>query len=656
MFVLGLSGGFAVHDNADVPRDRMHDAAAVLLHDGRIVAAIEEERLNRIKHTNKAPVQAIRFCLERAGITLADVERLCWSFSEEALNIDLAQVYRYRPWDYRDVRAEIQDLLAAELGYRVARERISFVHHHIAHAYSAFSLSGFERSLVVTFDGVGDHTAGLVLAGAGTGLEIVHAFPAEKSLGQFYEIGISPLGYHLFDEYKAMGLAPYGDPARFQDLFRQCYELLPDGQYALDLPRLILTLSQTFKARRRGEPFEQIHKDLAAALQGALEELIFHVLRHYRHDTGLTSLCLAGGVAHNCTANGRILDAGLFERVFVQPASHDAGCAIGAAVHGYFDAAEQPRALAAITDVYWGPAPDLGQARALLARWRDHVAVEEAHDIADRAAQSLAEGCVIGWVQGRSEFGPRALGNRSILADPRPAENKHIVNQMVKKRESYRPFAPAVLEEQAAEYFELAPGVAMLDFMSYAVRVRPDKRALLGAITHVDGSARLQTVRRQANPAFWQLIDRFRARTGVPIVLNTSFNNDVEPIVDSVEDALVCFLTTGLHHLIIGNLFISKKDADMAAYLSLVPELPPHVYLSHTRSSRARRFTLRHDHDSDLRYELDEALAWMFDTLDGRASLGELAERCPFRIEREVLVQRMRDAWSRRLVRLTPGA
>jgi carbamoyltransferase len=354
----------------------------------------------------------------------------------------------------------------------------------------------------------------------------IDAFPQSKSLGVLYLEAIKYIGYASFDEYKVMGLAPYGDPERFLGLLRTSYALLPDGKYDLALDRIDATLKPAVERRAKGAPITQAHMDLAAGLQSALEEIVLHVLRHHQRASGHRRLCLAGGVAHNCTMNGKIARSGMFEEIFVQPAAHDAGCALGAAlaVSVPDGAAPRPRRL---SSVYWGR--DVGDDRAIRAeldRWSPWLTVERSADVARTAASLIAGGAVIGWVQGRSEFGPRALGHRSILADPRPAENKDRINRMVKKREAYRPFAPSVLEERAHEFFVLPQAASTLGFMVIVLEVREDRRELLGAITHVDGTARVQTVSRAASPRYWDVIHAFGELTGVPVLLNTSFNNN----------------------------------------------------------------------------------------------------------------------------------
>jgi carbamoyltransferase len=665
MIILGFSGGpNAIHEKTfEVFPGAMHDAAAVLLRDGEVVSAIEQERLDRIKHSNKGPFDAIRFCLDAAGLGLGDVDRLAF--------------YGERPfWDWMlrrhyldhveqpllvDAQTLMRATLTRELGEGVAPGQPLFIGHHLAHAMSAAALSGFDESLVLTIDGRGDDIAGGIYLARGNRLETVATLPVAKSLGYFYLTTIAFLGYRIFDEYKVMGLAPYGDPDRYQDLFKAVYTLEPEGQYSLNMERL-RGLFEVVSPRRPWEPITQVHQDIAAALQRSLEEIVFHVLRHYRQATGQRNLCLSGGVAHNCTLNGKILRSGLFDDVFVQPASHDAGCALGAAL--YVDAQEAERPVRPrLPHVYWGT--DIGPAdevEAELRRWEDFVDIERVPDPCAAAAELLAQGQVLGWVQGRSEFGPRALGNRSIVADPRPSENKDIINAMVKKREAFRPFAPSVLEERVHELFDLPVGTR-LPFMVFTVSVREDKRDLLGAITHVDGSARIQTVSRQTNERYWRLIDEFGRRTGVPVVLNTSFNNNAEPIVDSVRDAVVCFLTTRLHGLVAGDFVVRKREVPWTAYLKLVPALPRHIEVHQMRSYSPESgwssiFRVGSNTPGGHNKTITRPVFELLEKIDGRTSLEDLllpADGTAWS-DAEAVVQDVLDLWGSRLITLAPAA
>lgn len=659
MTILGLTGGMDLaHSNAHrLPYDFIHDAAAVLIRDGRVVAAIEEERLNRIKHTNKRPHRALRFCLESAGIGPEQLDAVVFYATEpyvkrvlETLHLaDLGQKDLLTP------RAVMQRLLREELGYELDAAKIFFVDHHTGHAVSAFALSGFTEALVVTLDGQGEGISGMVYDGRGRQMKPLKSFTEQHSLGYLYRDVIRFLGYEMFDEYKVMGMAPYGDPTKYRALFQTFYELLPGGDYRLHLER-VRGLFHVTKPRRKGDVFNETHQHLAAALQEAVELIGLHVLTHFRTVTGHKNLCLAGGVAHNCSLNGRVLYEGGFERIFVQPAAHDAGCALGAAIAVQL-ALAPASPVEPLTHVLWGtPIGDDAQIEPVLRAWSDFVTAERCADIVARAADELAAGKAIGWVQGRAEFGPRALGNRSILADPRPAENKDIINRMVKKREAYRPFAPSVLEEKVDDYFITTATQKTFPTMSVILDVRPEMRTLLGAITHVDGTARVQTVSRAANARYWELINAFGERTGVPMLLNTSFNNHAEPIVDSVTDSIVCFLTTDLHALAVGDWLVKKREPAPEAWLARRIGLPVTVALAQERRwtsgteqawVREARFTYHHGKTA----KLSEAMFGVLGAADGHATLADLGAKAGLdRVATLALVPELRELWSNRMV------
>jgi carbamoyltransferase len=556
-----------------------------------------------------------------------------------------------------DVVELLREQWRERLGASVPRDRIHFVRHHMAHAVNTFEMSGFERALVVTLDGQGETESGLVLSATPHSLELLSSVPIPNSLGHFFWHAIGFLGFRLFDEYKVMGLAPYGDPARLRSHFEPMYELLPEGRWELR-PQLLETLHDVLKPRRKGEPIEQIHKDFAASLQELLERTVFHLLRHFQSVTGHRRLCLGGGVAHNCTMNGNILRSGLFDEVFVHPASHDAGNALGAALSVHREVTGKPHRRR-LRSVYWGT--DIGGSSDVAPRlepWSEFLEMRRSAAIEEETAELIAAGKVIGWVQGRSEFGPRALGNRSILADPRPAEHKNLINMMVKKREAFRPFAPAVLAEDAADYFELPGDQREFPFMTFVLKVQPDKRALLGAVTHIDGSARVQTVSREDNPRFWALIRAFKARTGVPVLLNTSFNNNVEPIVDSVDDAVVCFLTTGIDVLVVGDQIATKKPGCRNS--ALVPLLPNHVRLLQTRQQTPGgtirdTFELRRAlWDGEARKPLSAEVFGLLRGADGGTSIAELARAADLR--ESAVLPALEELWAERCVVLRPAA
>ena len=569
-----------------------HDSAAVLLDDGEVVAAVEEERLNRVKHTNFFPRRSIRWVLESSGLTIADVDLIAVNFSE--LEADRAAQLGHIGWNpgarrFGSGRELVAAGLQREFGVGGLASKVRFCSHHLAHAWSAFHPSGFRDALVIVIDGAGpDGHGGSACALVGTAqrgsdIEVLKLYPSDASVGNGYTMLSSVLGYRRFDEYKVMGLAPYGDPSVYRSLFSGFYELLDDGEYRLAsyeaICAALLRAGLVGTARKRHEPFTQSHKDYAAALQEWLETIVLHVVTHFRKTTGLKRLCLAGGVAHNCTLNGKLLYSGLFDQVFVQPAAHDPGGAYGAALSALFDEGVTLRGEER-AHLYTGPstvqAPDMLATQ--LDAWSDLISYEHVPDGIERtAARLLAEGNIIGWVQGCAEFGPRALGNRSILGDPRPAENKARINEMVKKREGYRPFAPSVLEERLHDVFDVPRDAADFSHMLFVVKVKEQYHAQLAAITHVDGTARIQTVAKETNPRYWRLIREFEERTGVPVLLNTSFNNNVEPIVTTVDEAMACFLTTDLHYLVIETHLIAKKQPQLAAAscLDLVATIPP---------------------------------------------------------------------------------
>lgn len=657
MLIIGLSGGlnWAGSEHFQEVSHFLHDAAAVLVRDGEVVAALEEERVNRLKHSNKFPIGAVRACLDIAGVDAAVIDRWAYCFGNVletlALNAFLADLNASPRLASADVLA---DRLSEGLGVSIPSSKVRIVHHHDAHVASAFEPSGFDSALVVSYDGGGDDWHGKIVSVVDGTYETLQTLGERQSLGLFYRYAMRPLGYGRFDEYKVMGLAPYGDPSRFREALSTLYTLGDDGQYDIHFDRF-MSLGGLVDVRKPGEPFTQTHKDLAASIQEALERMAFHLIDAARRRTGHRHLCLAGGVALNCTFNGRLVPAG-FDEIFVQPVATDAGAALGAALHvGRVEAPATPRVPQ--THVYLGrqPAGDARDIEAALAPWRRVLEFERHDDIEAATADRLAAGAVAGWVQGRSEFGPRALGNRSIVADPRPAANKDRVNLMVKKREAYRPFAPSVLAEHAGEYFDLPAYARRFAFMNFAVPVRPDKRDVLQATTHVDGSARVQVVFADRNPRYWRLIDEFCRRTGVPVLLNTSFNNNAEPMVDSVDDAVQCFLTTGLDVLVVDDFLATKTRPLTEVEDWMVVGLTPTTQLIRRGAdsmgipAHALRRTVADSRPVDISPEAFALLARSDGVAPIREVLGE-GMSLPAALGRELF-----DLWQRRLIRVAPG-
>jgi carbamoyltransferase len=571
------------------------DAAAVLIRDGVVVAAVEEERLNRVKHWAGFPARAIRAVLAEGGTDLAGVAHVAVSRDPRAHLLDKALfAFRRRP-GLAAVKDRLQNLRhVADLPARLRglgaggfAGTAHNVEHHRAHAASSFYCSPFEEAACLTVDGFGDFLSSMAAVGRGARLEVLDEVMFPHSLGILYTAVTQFLGFPGYgDEYKVMALASFGRPALL-DTMRKIVRLTDDGGFETDVdffrhasegvtmswedgaPTLGPLFSQRFEEelgppRAAGAALTERDHDLAASLQAVYEEALFHRLRWLRKKTGSTSLCLAGGCALNSVANGKVEGETGFRDVFVQPAAGDAGTALGAAQYVWHQVLCRPRALV-MDHAYWGPgfAEDrmLAALRERLPGFESgRVEGARVERVADEGAlyrdtaAALARGRIVGWYQGRSEWGPRALGNRSILADPRRADIKDVLNARIKRREPFRPFAPSVLEERAADWFE-HPGRD--PFMVKVRAVRPSMRDRIPAVVHVDGTARLQTVSREQNPRFWSLIRAFDEATGVPMLLNTSFNEN-EPIVNTPEEALECFLRTSMDRLVLGNFVVER--------------------------------------------------------------------------------------------------
>lgn len=574
------------------------DVSAVLLRDGQLVAAVEEERFRRIKHVAGFPRHAIRACLEIGGITGRDVHHVAVSRRPSA-NLWRKAVFaaRHRPGrgllanraaNYRRIEG-VSETVAEALGLESGDRgpKVHRVEHHPAHLASAFFVSPYDEAAVCAIDGFGDFVSTSWGIGRRAGIDVRHRTYFPHSLGVLYLAITQHLGFpHFGDEFKVMGLAPYGAPDRVDPL-RALVRLMPHGRFELDLsyfqhwdggaamtwddgaptigrvfsPKLELLLGP---ARRPDEALTPAHEALAASLQVVFEDAAFHVLNGVAAATRQRTLCLAGGCAMNSVANGKIRERTPFDRVYVQPAAGDNGTALGAACWLWHQELRQPRAFV-MEHGYWGPSFDEEAiARAIASRASDIesqgcvVRVFPTRDALNTwTAAHLAAGGVVGWFQGRMEWGARALGNRSILADPRRADMREIINSKIKFREKFRPFAPSVLEEAFGDYFV---GAVADPFMVHVYPVRPGKRSTIPAVTHVDGSGRIQTVSRASNPEYWELIKTFGDMTGVPVLLNTSFNEN-EPIVHRPEEALDCFLRTRMDVIVLGLHAIAKGGA-----------------------------------------------------------------------------------------------
>jgi carbamoyltransferase len=552
------------------------DSAAALYVDGELIAAAAEERFNRRKHSGDFPIRAIEYCLSEAGLSIGDVDEIVHGFDYQPYQ----GVYSLDPRTaklYREVfsREAVLRTTAKHLdGYPA--QRIKHLEHHLAHAASALFCSGWDECLVLVVDGMGEVQSTSVYHAKAGALKRVCRISARDSIGILYSLVTLHLGFDFnSDEYKIMGLAPYGNPERFRSFFEDEVSLNPDG--TISIPLLHLNKSRDerenylatraylqehlVKARKPDDEITDDHRDAVAALQMCLDRVMLHVCGHFGRQTGLRRLALAGGVALNCTANGKLLQSEMFDELFVQPAAGDDGTALGAAA--FRTAALGPIRKVRIPTPFYGPAPKPGEIRSALDRFSDSIEVfeyETLSDAAARAAGLIADERVIGWYRGRMEFGPRALGHRSILADPGDPGMRDRINSMVKMREAFRPFAPAVSLREANRWFEI-PNGADLRYMITTVDVREKYRRDLPAITHLNGSARLQTVSLEDNAEFHRLLQAVGQQTGRELVLNTSFNVKGQPIVNTPEEALSTFLSCGIDYLFLDNALICRKGS-----------------------------------------------------------------------------------------------
>jgi carbamoyltransferase len=558
-----------------------NDAAAALLRDGAPLAAVAEERFARVKHWDGFPAEAVRFCLRQGGVDLADLDHVAF-FWNPAIHLEPRLTRRqtirhHAEYLYALPNQLLQlhpgrpqaDLTEQVLHFRdgVPPLRLAYVEHHLCHA-AAFFVSPFDRAAIVTLDGYGERPAALIGVGEGDRITALERLDFPHSLGSLYAAVTQHLGFKANSgEGKVMGLAAYGDPeGPLRRELAELVHLLPGGRFELDLSYFSYYLERPARvtpkfvarfgpARAPEAPLEAHHHDLAAALQGVFEDVLGHLLAEAQARTGARDLVLAGGAALNCVANGVVPPRHGFQRLYVPPAAGDDGAALGAALYLHHQHLGHPRAGVVHDHAYLGPDTDPTEVATALAQ----AGCAHVH-VGDRApalaARLLADGFFLGWYQGRAEFGPRALGARSILADPRPAAVKDALNARVKFREPFRPFAPSVLEERAAECFV---GEGPSPFMLVVRPTRPERLDQLRAVTHVDGGARVQTVTRGQNPRYYDLIAELDRLTGVPAVLNTSFNVRGEPIVNSPKDALRCFFTTDLDFLFLGDELVWKE-------------------------------------------------------------------------------------------------
>jgi carbamoyltransferase len=574
MYILGINAYHA-------------DASACIYHNGELIAAAEEERFRRIKHWAGFPTIAIEFCLKEAGISISDVDYIGISrdpkanfgkkvFTAIKNRLSVSNMLNRAKNLKKAANIEDEILNHFKIEKSVLKAQIINVEHHRSHLASAFFASSFEESAILSIDGFGDYSSTMIATGKGNQIKVLDTVSYPHSAGVFYTTFTQYLGFpHYGDEYKIMGLAPYGEP-KYVDQLRDVLLFKDNGLFELNLayfnhpkdgvqmaweggvPHMDSLYTQHLidqfgPLRQKDEPLSQYHKDLAASIQRITEELIFHILNHLQKSTGLKSICIAGGVAQNSVANGKILANTTFEHIYIPPAGHDAGTCLGAALWIYNQVLKNPR-LPITNHGYFGS--QFSNEEIIEVLESQHINYEklEGKDLYNKVTDCLINAGVVGWFQGRAEFGPRALGHRSIIADPRRADAKDILNAKIKRRESFRPFAPSILKEYVKDYFEVVDEVP---FMEKVFPIKKEKHAEIPAVTHVDGTGRLQTVDRLVEVKYYDLIDNFREKTGVPILLNTSFNEN-EPIVNTPQEALACYLRTQMDMLVMGDIVVSR--------------------------------------------------------------------------------------------------
>ncbi|MBS1596791.1 MAG: carbamoyltransferase [Bacteroidetes bacterium] len=576
MYILGINAYHA-------------DASAAIFKDGVMIAATEEERFRRIKHWAGFPSMAVEFCLREAGIKLDEVDHIAIGRDPYAkLGKKILFLIKNPGGGFKAVGDRIRNAkkvsslenefasIDATASDKRKKNKIHQVEHHRSHLASAFFASPFEESALLSIDGSGDFTTTMTAIGRGNKIKVLESVDFPHSVGLFYTAFTQLLGFpHYGDEYKIMGLAPYGEP-KYVDALREVLLFKPNGLFTLNLdyfrsaksgiitygedhtPKVEPLFSEKMAAkfgglRQKEEPLTQYHKDLAASVQRITEELIFHILKFLQQKTGLENICIAGGVAQNSVVNGKLTRNTSFKNVYIPSAGHDAGISMGAAMYVYHQVLDKPRANP-VWSAYTGSKFANEEIEKYLQSRDIQYKKYSDEELYEKVAERLVDAGVVGWFNGRAEFGPRALGARSILADPRRADAKDLLNLKIKRRESFRPFAPSILKEYVGEYFELTDDVP---FMEKVFPIRPEKHKIIPAVTHADGTGRLQTVDKSISPRYYHLIDAFRRKTGVPVLLNTSFNEN-EPIVNSPAEALECFLRTNMDMLVLENCVITR--------------------------------------------------------------------------------------------------
>ena len=566
MYILGISCYY-------------HDAAACLIKDGKLVAAAEEERFTRVKHDTSFPINAIKYCLKEAGIASKDLDYVGF-YEKPLLKFErlLSQHIEMFPrsfWSFYKAlpswineKLRVPSIIRKKLEYK---GDILFVEHHMAHAASSYLVSPFKKAAILTVDGVGEWATTTLGYATGNEITIEKEIHFPHSLGLLYSAVTAHLGFKVNDhEYKVMGLAPYGKPG-YYDKFKKIIKVNDDGSYKLDMSYFVYHYKLTMPSkkfikdfgpvRKREEKIEQRHQDIAASLQKITEEVLFKLANHLYESTKIDNLCMAGGVALNSVANGKILKNTPFKKIYIQAAASDAGTSLGVAFYIYNTILGKKRNYI-MDNAYHGPHFSTNYIKNYLEKNNiKYMEFKDEKELVKHTAKLIYENNVVGWFQGRMEWGPRALGSRSILSNACNPKMRDILNLKVKHREHFRPFAPVVTAEDAYKYFEADKPLPLpADFMLMVYPIKRDKRRLIPAVTHVDGSGRLQTIRKYQNPRYYSLIKEFEKLSGIPILINTSFNIRGEPIVCTPENAYRCMMGTGIDYLVLDKFLIARKD------------------------------------------------------------------------------------------------
>ena len=561
-----------------------HDSSAALIVNGKLVAFAAEERFSRIKHgynlagNTVLPRRAIAYCLKEASISWDQIDHIAHycHFTELSIKNRLDRMRKYldsssysrladeywTAYENRLSKSVLLQHLSNMIKAQFLSSRLIQVGHHLAHGAGAYYSSEFHEALIVTMDGYGEEESVSWAIGKNKAIHSKDSIHLPSSLGILYQIITAYLGFRTFgDEYKVMGLASYGNSHVYNSVFQELVKLLPDGKHTTEHllnADLYLFLKDSFGDVSQGT-FSQKAADIAASLQTRLETAVLHLLSHLRNKYPIKNLCLSGGVALNASMNGKIMKSGLFDHVFIQPAGSDDGASLGAAFYALYQIYDCHRKHS-VFHVYWGPGFQSCEVESAINKFNNHIQWKQSSHIEELTSDLLIDKKLIGWFQGRTEMGPRALGARSILADPRYIELREQLNQKIKHRECFRPFAPSVLQEEAWRFFDITPSFSS-PFMTIVVPVRRRYRQKISGVIHVDGSSRIQTVLKKDNPIYYRLLRVFFEKTGFPLLLNTSFNRAGEPIVNSPEDAIRCFLKTGLDALIINNYILFQNKS-----------------------------------------------------------------------------------------------